>query len=336
MQVITGQWHDYSKTVSRNKKDPNAEHYIYMGHGDKQTRINNFFKRYAATIYIGMCMRFSQTAARYTPPNIGKAYIDPKYYSRPIIKLDDLARGLVRTERGRRLYATREDLAALRAGFKFKVVNTKYRLARELKNVAVGYTKGINEAKRMARIENRGLSKYSWGSMLNNTKEDIIDEVNKGASFKDMIVFRAKILPPIFGRLARKSPNITKYNWGIYDAKFEPNVKSPNKMVVTVRNRLTEIQRYGLLAINRGIKAAMSYANAVWSKVPLMAENVGQAPGTELTDAQKKAELLRVQLAKIFDDDRQKYGVQQLTSIRGPQNFDVNKPFRVETNLPHT
>ena len=122
-----------------------------------------------------MCMRFSATAARYTPPNMGRANIENKYYTRPIYSLTDLAKGLVRTERGRRVYATKEDFAALRAGFKYKVVNTKYRLARELKHKAIGYTKGINEAKRLARIENRGLSKYSWGSMLNNTKEDIED-----------------------------------------------------------------------------------------------------------------------------------------------------------------
>ena len=43
----------------------------------------------------------------------------------------DLAKGLVRTERGRRVHATKEDYAALRAGYKFKVVNTKYRATRE-------------------------------------------------------------------------------------------------------------------------------------------------------------------------------------------------------------
>ena len=123
----SGEFVPYTQGIIKTKT---GVEYIKMEGKNIEQRINSFFRKYGNYVCIGMSLKFAQAAAKFTPPNIGKAYIDPKYYSRPIYSLEELAKGLIRTERGRRVHATREDFAALRNGFKFKVVNTKYRASR--------------------------------------------------------------------------------------------------------------------------------------------------------------------------------------------------------------
>ena len=134
MAGIVGFITPYSKHIV---KGANNISYIRLYGKSVEQKINSFLKQFGNYVCIGMSVRFAQTAAKYTPPNIGKSIIDQKYYSRPIVKLDELAKGLVRTARGRRMYATKEDFAALRAGYKYKIVNTKYRINREEKRKAV-------------------------------------------------------------------------------------------------------------------------------------------------------------------------------------------------------
>lgn len=224
-----------------------------------------FYTEYVARM---MLRKFSEVAAKYSPPNIGKATIDQKYYYRPIYKLEDLAKGLCRTERGRRVYATREDYAALRAGMKFKVVNTKYGTK---KGTAYAYTKGINQAKRASRIQNRGLTKYSWGSILqtfttNNmrtlnrpTNFGILAESRQGGAYQlERRTLIQTELPPIFKRLEKKSPNIVKYRWGSVNWATNP---SGTRIKFIIFNKMTEVERYCDIAIRQGVNAAIKESN---------------------------------------------------------------------------
>lgn len=222
------------------------------------------FGMYTEYVAKMMLRRFAEVAAKYSPPNIGKATIDQKYYYRPVYKLEDLAKGLVRTEKGRILHATRDDYAALRAGMKFKIVNTKHGMRI---GSAYAYAKGINQAKRLSRIENRGLTKYSWGSILNTFINKNIQMLNKdlpnpalgapssrgGKTIKRYTLY-ASDMPPIFGRLERKSPNIKKYRWGAIT--WKPS-KDGRKLSFTIENNLAEVERYCDIAIRQGLTAAV-------------------------------------------------------------------------------
>ena len=229
-------------------------------------RITQVFKKTLTfgqyTEYVGRMMlrKFAEVAAKFSPPNIGKATIDAKYYMRPIIKLDDLAKGLVRTERGRRLYATKEDFAALRRGMKFKIMNTKYRVK---KGTVYAYAKGINEAKRLARIQNRGLTKYSWGSIITTFSTRNVQSISQHTDYGTVDQNGRRLtrtslyttdLPPIFSRLERKSPNIKKYRWGFAEYDISPNGR---KIDFTIQNRLAEVERYCDIAIRQGVNASV-------------------------------------------------------------------------------
>lgn len=335
MQTIRAHWKDYNKAFTRQHRNGDIEQYIRMQGKTIADRINYFFLKYSTMIYIGACMRFAQTAAKYTPPNIGKANIDQKYYSRPIYNLIDLAKGLIVNGRGRRVHATKEDFAALRNGFKFKIINNKYRAPREEKRHAFAYTKGINEAKRLARIERRGLSKYSWGANLNNTQEDVENQLAKGIPIEQVDIYQVQKFPPIFNRLARKSPAITKYTWGSYQKDIIVSENNVKKINITITNRLSQIQGYGQIAIRRGLMAANAYIKQIYSGVQVLGEYKGEAPGTGSTQT-KAAEKLRRMMGKLFDTDSKGYGIQQLKIESHSKKFDPNQPWNLEINLPHT
>ena len=274
-----------------------------------EQRINNFFVKFGNYVAIGMCLRFAEAAAKFTPPNMGKANIEQKYYSRPIYKLDDLAKGLVRTERGKRLYATKEDYAALRSGYKFKIMNTKYRVKR---GTVFAYAKGINEAKRLARIERRGLSKYSWGSMINNTNQDVKKQLDKDKNASTIEVFSVNKLPPIFQRLARKSPAITKYVWGSYDWDFKPTPQKVDRIQFAIENRLAQIQTYGRIAIQQGSNAASKYANTLWKGIDALVHDEGSNLTNYMNEDKIAVTDLRKSLTKMFRDTQERYQINQI------------------------
>ena len=313
---FSGTFKPYSQGIVKTKT---GLAYIRMTGKNTEQRINSFFKKFSNWVCIGMALKFSQAAAKFTPPNIGKAYIDPKYYNRPIYSLEELAKGLVRTERGRRIHATKEDYEALRNGFKYKVVNTKYRATRQQRRHAVAYTKGINEAKRRARIENRGLSKYSWGGMMNNTEEAIQKQLDSGTHPTGLVgqIFKLGNLPPIFQRLLRKSPNIQKYNWGTYDWDVD-NPKDVKRITFIVENRLAQIEAYGRLAISKGINAANRYCNSLWRGVGLLG---AAGPTTDLSEEEKNSEeqialtQLRKEIRTMFEEIGGTYHAQVLTDV---------------------
>ena len=223
-----------------------------------------------------MLRKFAEVAARYSPPNIGKANIENKYYYRPIYNMIEMSKGKVFTPKGKVLYPTKEDYEAIRKGMRFKVMNTKYRVRR---GTVFAYTKGINEAKRLARIENRGLTKYSWGSILNTfngqnvgklvgdskkqagdiayTRFGVQKEDKPGHFLKRRILVQTQ-LPVIFKRLQNKSPNIKKFRWGNVDWQEED--KPSNKITFTIKNNLAEVEKYCDIAIRRGVNAAVQEA----------------------------------------------------------------------------
>lgn len=240
-----------------------------MANVNPQTMIQVFkeelnFGAYTEYVARMVLRKFAQVAARFSPPNIGKAIIDRKYYYRPYYKIEDLINGDVRTERGRRLHATKEDFAALRAGFKYKVMNTKHGVK---PGTVYAYTKGINQAKRVSRIQNRGLTKYSWGSILNTfnsqnvaktfrrqsrgTRFGVMNQAGT-AQFKNRILVQTD-LPVMFKRLQNKSPNIAKYRWG--SVRWE-EAKEGNTIKLTIQNNLAAVERYCDIAIRQGLNAA--------------------------------------------------------------------------------
>lgn len=315
-------------------KSRTGDTYIRLYGETVQKRIASFFKQFSNFICIGMSLKFSVAAAKFTPPNMGKAYIDAKYYNRPIYSLTDLARGLVRTSRGRRVYATKEDFTALRAGYRFKVVNTRYRATRQQRREAYAYTKGINEAKRLARIQHRGLSKYSWGSMINNIEEDIQNQFDEGVTPQQLSVFRVNNLPPIFQRLLRKSPAIKKFNWGTYDWDFLPSPKNIERISFRITNRLAQIETYGKIAIDQGIRAASKYCDAIWKGVGALG---AAGSTTNLSEEEKNSEEqvalkeLRKTLYTMFDDIGKTYQAEYLTGIR-KQNTVPEGQFVIRRN----
>ena len=249
-----------AKTVDARAQLENIKNFKFTK--DFSTDLLNFMKQNFMYVAQVLIRKFAQTAAVYTPPGkkggkkLGSAYIDEAYYYRPYYKIEDLAKGNIRTERGRRLYATKEDYAALRAGYKYKILNTKHGVKL---GTVYAYAKGINEAKRVSRIKNRGLSKYSWGSIINSFSGRMIGAASRqGARKENNPVWYTRArglyevgLPAIFLRLRKKSPNIQKYKWGFVDY----TETAQHKMQFTIVNTLAGIQNYARIAIRQGTRA---------------------------------------------------------------------------------
>lgn len=220
--------------------------------------VNRVVKKYSAWIAIEMLRVFTATAARFTPPNMGKANIEQKYYNRPVQDLVKLSKGEYAP-----YHATKADYAALRQGFKFRVLNTKVGHKR---NEVYAYCKGINEAKRVSRIQNRGLARYTWGDALNNHSEEVMQlQHQTGGKIVETD------LPPIFNRLVKKSPNITKYHFGYSTATWSRGVNAYYDIHVT--NKLAEVERYCRIAVERGTVEVNKWTNKFFTKVKAGLEN---------------------------------------------------------------
>ena len=171
---------------------------------------------------------FSTTAAKYTPPNIGKATIDKKYYTRPIFNLIDLAKGKYENQR-----CTAQDYKQLRAGMKFKVLNTKKGVK---KGVAFAYCKKISQAKKLAKIKNRGLSRVMWGKDMQSIDRPV---------------------PASIQRLQHKSPEMTNKQLNIISQQ-----KNKDEVSVEITNKVSQIQAYAKLAQRQGEKKVMKQINS--------------------------------------------------------------------------
>lgn len=153
----------------------------------------------------------------------------------------------------------KEDYAALRAGKRFKIVSTRWKQ----KNKTLGYARTMPQAKKMARIINRGLAKYSWGTLLNSVSE------TQTLSEKPLIGANTSIIAHnTFQTLARKSPNVTRYNWG--NINIDTSDIHNWSFKATAVYRMNTDQPYVPLAVKKGVAAAKqrwkAMMNAVWTK----------------------------------------------------------------------
>lgn len=239
-----------------------------------QQAIDDTMKKYGLWILRSMLRVFCQTAAKYTPPNIGRTVIEQKYYTRPIQGLIKLARGGYP-----RSTFTAQDREALRSGYVFKVLNTKYRAHK--RGEAFAYTKGINEAKRLAKIQNRGLARYTWAVAMNTKSIDSYEDAKNRFSSGFHVIEES----PIFKRLTRKSPNITKYRFGERAITYRYGV-----IHMRVINKLSQSERYNVIAAQRATAQVLKWTDRFFSKVKnkLASDVVKMLEKTKLTNIKLK------------------------------------------------
>lgn len=216
-----------------------------------QKDVDDVMKKYGLWIMRSLIRVFAQTAARFTPPNMGKSIIDEKYYFRPILGLIKLVRGEYR-----RTYATPLDKEMIKQGYRFKVLNTKYK--KHQKGEAFAYTKDLKEAQILSRIENRGLARYSWSGAINNKAAEYYED--RANQFKRGFV--EVQLPQIFKRLQRKSPHITKFNFAKRAMTYRQGVIN-----VQITNMLAQSERYCQIAVAQGGAAVDRWKNKFFNAV---------------------------------------------------------------------
>ena len=241
----------------------------------------NFFATFTTSILKSLAKTFCVTASKYSPPGnhgkkLGTTNIDPQYYYCPIVDMKRAAKDHYAVMR-------KEDYAKLRQGFQFKIIRNKYRE----KPKTIGYAKSMRTAKQMARITNRGLLKYSWGSIVNNFSGSAIRHAKQTADYsleRKLNVYETK-LPPTFRLLAQKSPNIAKYTWGDIKTTAIDMAKGMWRIKLTnYANYAGEIQP----AIRRGTRAIVDQ----WRRM-IIALNSGQI---DTFDKYLTAELKRIEI----------------------------------------
>lgn len=162
------------------------------------------------------------TIARFTPPSIGKNSIQKRFYTRPILYLPQLVRGKIDGHR-----ANAADYVQLRSGMLYKIVYTKRGVKR---HQAFAYSKSINQAKKLAKIQNRGMARVMWGKTLG--------DINVNT-------------PNTILRLMRKSPNMTSLSLS------KTYIQTKNDLAnieITIENKSQNISNYGKDALRQGYK----------------------------------------------------------------------------------
>lgn len=214
---------------------------------------SNFWKAFTVPVLKSVARAFLVTASRYSPPGkkgkqLGTAAIAEEYYYCEIVDLLASIKDPNVKKRPRR-----EDYKYIREGYKFKIIRNKYR---EPKKV-IGYAKSLRTAKQMARIKNRGLAKYSWGTLLNNFSGNSIAYSKGYSQFTpdNQIGLYETQMQPTFRLLAQKSPNLSRYTWGTVKISTFDMKKSDWRMRIT--NNLTQSNAYCAIAVRRGKEAAM-------------------------------------------------------------------------------
>lgn len=160
-------------------------------------------------------------AAKATPPSIGKASIEKKYWTRPILSLALLVRN-----RYQNFKATKEDYEQYRKKMKYKVLYTKSGVK---KGTAWAYTKTKAAAKKAAKIETRGLSRVMWGKNLGDI----------GAKVPNSLL-----------RILAKSTKLSTLNFNTVK-----QIKTDEERSVEITNSVKAIERYAKKAELIGYKA---------------------------------------------------------------------------------
>lgn len=240
-----------------------------------------FLQTFSISILKSLAKTFCVTASKYSPPGnhgkkLGTANIDPKYYYRPIVDL-------LKAAKDPNIWLKKEDYQKIRQGYKFKVIYDKFREKRR----TLGYAKSMRAAKRLARIQNRGLLKYSWGSIVNNFSGKVIKQSQTATEYSldNKIGLYETTLPSSFRLLAQKSPNIQRYRWG--DIRVNPIDMANGKWRVTLTNNAEYAGE-----IQPALRRASTAVYGQWQKM-VNAINSGQI---DTFSKYLKAELKRIEI----------------------------------------
>lgn len=156
---------------------------------------------------------FATAAAKFSPPSIGQNKIEKKFYTRPILSLQELiANG----------EASSIDEYQFKAGKKFKIVNTK-----NGKEKAYAYCKTASEAKKLAKIANRGLARVMWGKSLPEIGVRI---------------------PNTIQALIKKSPNLEKLNYSSSSLTTNEECMS----ILEIENSSEKVEQFNHFAVKHG------------------------------------------------------------------------------------
>lgn len=159
---------------------------------------------------------FAHSAAKYTPPDISQDKIKKERYYRPIFNLKELI------DSGK---AIQLDIWQYKKGKRWKVIDDK-------QHKVLAYTSSQSEAKKIAKIETRGLLKVMWGKEM----PDIGGNV-----------------PAALQRLIGKSPQLRPLPYNRVTLESENGETS-----VEIENKGTGIERAAPMAESHGYASAMN------------------------------------------------------------------------------
>lgn len=185
-------------------------------------------------ILIRNAPKFTEAAAKYTPPTLGKNTIEKTRYERPVLVLSRLVNGGYSDFK-----PTQEDINQLRKKMVYKVLYTK---AGVPKGTAYAYCKTKGQAKKLSKIKTRGLARVMWGKGM----EQI------GAKTPNSVL-----------RLMKKSPDIASMNYS-----KQSIINSNDETALIFENSAKFIERIADLAKKQGFKKIM---NAILKDLKQMA-----------------------------------------------------------------
>lgn len=176
------------------------------------------------SILIRNAPKFVEAAAKYTPPTLGKNTIDKTRYERPVLVLSRLVNGGYSDFK-----PTQEDIAQLRKKMVYKVLNTKTGVK---KGTAYAYCKTKGQAKKLSKIQTRGLARVMWGKKLESI----------GSKTPNSIL-----------RLMKKSPAIATMNYSTQSV-----INSNDETSLIFENNAKFIERIARLGKEQGFKKIMN------------------------------------------------------------------------------
>ena len=168
---------------------------------------------------------FAHYAARYTPPDIGQDKIKKERYFRPIFNLRELI------DSGK---AIELDKFQYSKGKRWKVIDDR-------NHKILAYTSSQAEAKKLAKIETRGLMKTMWGKNFDKA---------------DMNV------PVALQRLLSKSPQLRPLPYNNVKMDMKAGVAE-----VEIENKATNIEKVSKLAEAHGYRSAEKTLKTIQTKL---------------------------------------------------------------------
>lgn len=168
---------------------------------------------------------FAHFAARYTPPDIGQDKIKKERYYRPIYNLRELI------DSGKAIPLDRIQYSK---GKRWKVMDDR-------NHKILAYTSSQSEAKRIAKIETRGLMKTMWGKNMDRA---------------DMKV------PVAIQRLVAKSPQLRPLPYNNVKMEMKDGIAE-----VEIENKATNIEKVSKMAEAHGYRSAEKTLKTIQTKL---------------------------------------------------------------------